>query len=468
MLRAHIGFTACLASLLFTPKVPLSSLGLEFGVANTGVFLGFLGFGLWCLISPSSVLRAPHQPTSAPLFCMFGGALLLSSIASGKLESTLYAVQLCLYLVLSARLFGKYFEDARSAGQLSASTGLLKLIGVIYAAGILISLGAGPIFTLTNPDSQTLVENVWIDRGIGFADNVNGAGGVMAMFLPLALFGWAGARKSTLRDLGLLFLYLAALFATLSRSATLSGVLALGIVTSYLAFKMLISKSGSVVPRVLLRIVLGVILSTAGVSILFTSEKLVPALSGLVYRFSASSGSLRGDVEYRSELWRAGLEYWKDLPFADKLVGVGFRNSMVRLSTWQTFHNFYVVLLNEAGLIGLIAFCSAVVAFIIRHVRSRNLARGRSPALVSVAAVLALCVHNMSEVFLYSPLFASLLMLFVCYGDVASPEERRSGGVAVRPLRLRWVPRQAVDRRCATGSKVVQSIVVSGDRGPGS
>jgi O-antigen ligase len=142
-------------------------------------------------------------------------------------------------------------------------------------------------------------------------------------------------------------------------------------------------------------------------------------------------------MQYRSELWRAGLDYWKDLPFVQMLIGVGFRNSMGRLATWQTFHNFYVVLLDEAGLIGLVAFCSAVMAFTIRHVRSRNLARGRSPALVSVTAVLALCLHNMSEVFLYSPLFASLLMLFVCYGDVASPLQKAQMWLRRGPLRPR-------------------------------
>lgn len=353
MRRVDVGFFVFMAVVFLAPELP---------VAGTTIPPGFVGLFLWILLGALNLPVA--QVTREPWFtaaAMFAVWAVMVSIQSPL--ASLYAYQQLVYFVPGGLLIRAY-AVARPAwfGR------LLTVVGSLYAAAIVISLWTGPFY----PWQMGFFVRGDVLRGGGTSSSVNQAGGVAAVFAILML-----GRGQRLAGL----LCIAATFATFSRSAAVA--FAAG--AASLAVHHFVQGQEKRAFR------LGGLLVVALVGML-----LLSALqdSG----FTTTRAAV--DLESRLDRWRRGVELWQRGDDWQLLVGDGFQSETV-----ITSHNYYIEVLADLGLIGLMLF--GILA------ASSLWAARRSPAS---AALIVLLTHNLTERFLHHP--AVIVTFLLCLAAI--------------------------------------------------
>lgn len=147
------------------------------------------------------------------------------------------------------------------------------------------------------------------------------------VLLGIFLFEKTPARKWSL--LGIILLLVNSLIRTLSRGsyvAFLAGLLILGILKS----------------RIILLILV--------VFLIFWRALVPNAVVERIETTRTSSGELDPSSQERIELWKVGMDMFKSSP----IVGCGFNSFEAR--GFVDTHNFYVKMLAESGIVGLLSF----------------------------------------------------------------------------------------------------------------
>jgi O-antigen ligase len=158
---------------------------------------------------------------------------------------------------------------------------------------------------------------------------------------------------------------------------------------------------------------IGLVLACAG-SVIVVTVFWEQAMALVLGSGLASFEELSTAQDRRLGYWVGGVRDWWEGGGAAAIFGSGFHStSGLTGDSWRTTHNLYITLLGDFGLVGLLLLVAAVVVYY--GAWGRALRRGHTDPEVTgyVIAVSALLLHNLSEVFLYSPMYVSLLVILV-------------------------------------------------------
>lgn len=422
MKRDHFCFVLFLILLFIAPELPVGAV-ISSGAALSSLPLGFVGLLFWLIVSPRSILKFSTRPLAALLLVSFAIYAWFVSGFSGKTISILYASQYLFYSLFGFLVLRSYLLRATVLGELNEVFAIIIIIGVIYSIGTIASVFTGPIYPHQTHWTGRLVEGNRIPRGVGFADNPNTAGGVLGFYLAASLFLYPLRWRYQWLVVAVTGL---GLFATLSRSAILSFVLAYGALLSLWSLRTLVARrsswqlSRSAVSWAFL--VVGGLTSAVMMFLMFggfQTDLTNNILSWFGLGMSGSAELIRDDIRARLELWNRGIHDWMTRGELSALFGVGLRNSMAisEYGTWATSHNFYISMLSEEGVIGLLVFISVLLGSIGKACRRLLTRPGLKVYPFAFLAILALSFHNMTETFLYSPAYVTLLLYSILLMD---------------------------------------------------
>jgi O-antigen ligase len=248
---------------------------------------------------------------------------------------------------------------------------LLKMLSVLAAILGLLGIAQtllGPHAWINSGHDQLLLFSGQVIRAYATFGHSNQFAGFLVLFLPLALaFFLATDKRRALLGWGAITLILfLALGLTYSRGGFLAALF--GCVMVSLRF----ARAHA------LRILLLATLGFAGVGTISLVQKL-PEKNTLLSR-AASVGELHKDaaIDFRFFCQRIGWTLWLQRP----LLGHGPGNYEqplkplvdARHSSWQFIrqhlHNFYLQLLVEVGMVGLLTFLFYIVVFFIRMIQT--------------------------------------------------------------------------------------------------
>ena len=131
----------------------------------------------------------------------------------------------------------------------------------------------------------------------------------------------------------------------------------------------------------------------------------------------------------------AGVERWADLSPTEQILGAGFRS--VGVNRWSgriiSSHNFYLEILSDCGLIGLVIFLFIIIGSVMKTAWLIVQNPNDSLARFCWCGLLILAIHNMTEVFFYDiPTLIWLILLLTC-SELAGRRAALAGGAALRP-----------------------------------
>jgi len=440
MKRDHLCFALFLTLLLIAPRVPVSAV-LEISAARASLSLGFMGLLFWLMVSPKPILKIGVRPFWAFLVVFFALYGWFVSLFSGNAVSILYASQYFFYSLVSFSVLRNYLLKASELNEFDKVFTVLNVVGLVYAAAALISLFAGPIYPYQTFWSARLVSGVWVQRATGFAGNPNNLGGILVFFLAAAMF--LSPPRWRYRWLGM-GVTGAALIATLSRSGILSFVF--GYLATVGVWCVRAAFTGKIDRRLFRGVVLTVFFAVGIVAVATLASHSVESVRVALASLGFGTGArLDQDVETRLALWGWGIHSWERQGAIAALFGVGFRNSMLvsAYGTWVTPHSFYITALCEFGLVGALAIVITLLGA-IGHASLRLLTAHRELNMYSFALLVlcALSIHNMTEVFLYSPTYVFLLLFAILLTEAADTRCR----VRTATPRVRCAPRRLVKK----------------------
>lgn len=396
MIRRHICWTIFLVLLMIAPELPLNWLGLP---TKSTLSLGFIGLIVWAIVCPSdffSFLKIRKRATLHYLMIAFVVYAFIVSVLSLNKISLLYALQYLFYGLIGGSLIRQYVARCYRTKDLKAVGRITTSVGIIYAMGVLLSLFVGPIYKEQAGWTQRLVGETFIQRGTGFAENPNHAGGILLFFTATALFLYP-SKRATWFVFGIVVL---GLIATFSRSAIVAGAVA------YISLASLWVLRAFFVGRISKMVV-----SMAG--LIGMSAVIVVVV---IVSFGGAFGQWSEDLGTRLEIWTQGLEHWAQQGFVNMLVGVGFYGSfeISSFGTWRTSHNFYIAVLNDFGIIGTLLVIS-IIAGSLFAVGRKLLVYGEMINIYSLVWVVLVgtYVHNMTEIFLYSVRYLVIIMFCI-------------------------------------------------------
>ncbi len=282
-----------------------------------------------------------------------------------------------------------------------------------------------------------LVINERFFRAFGTFGQPNPFGGFMGLLLPLSLMAavgygllvWQRWRVSTNLSYWTL---LSALFYTLASAILLAGLVASWSRGAWLGFAVAIVVLALAIPRRLWQSI-GLLISVAAlIGVLWFSGLLPPSIVsrvGSITQEYFSFDDVRG-VEITSENYPVveRLAHWQaalNIASAHPWFGIGFGNYEIaydsyRLINWHFplghAHNYYLNILAEAGIIGLLAYGKVWIGIIVVNWKARRhpdrLSRFIAAGLLGSWAYLA--VHSIFDNLYVNNLFLHLgLMLGV-------------------------------------------------------
>jgi hypothetical protein len=410
MKRDHIGFAILLCCLLLTPQVPLGGIpGLP---GRTELSLGIVGLMIWGALSPRHWLRLKTASCWRPLLglVLFAGYAFLVSLLSFSFVALAYAGQYLICLTLGYLLLSGYLTQAAARGELKTTGNILAAIGGVFSVGILVSVITGPFYPYEVQWAEKRWGGFYIQQGVGFAEGTNMAGAFLVVLCSYFSFAWPGNRK-----IGALLAMLSglALFATISRGAIIGMAVGLGALAMLLLLRALLRQKMS---RKSLRY--GILLLLLILIIGFALQDLVSSNSrgitgAIALGFGIGGPNLLESESARRETWQAGWENWQEGNINDLVLGKGFRGSQTihKYGTWQTAHNFFISVLGDFGMIGLVIFLGACALFLIPVGKDLLLRGGFPEERAAFVAGVGLLAHNMTETFFYSPALMGLLLL---------------------------------------------------------
>jgi len=419
MVHDHVCFAIFLVLLFIAPELPLGAVPDVGASSLVSLSPGFLGLIVWLVVSPSAVLYLPRRSSWALAMVYFALYGWLVSAFSGNIVSLLYASQYLFYTLLGFLVLRRYLARAHARGELGRSLKILIAIGIAYSIGILVSVFTGPIYPHQVHWTMRLAQGNVIPRGVGFADNPNSAGGILAFFFAASAFLCPFRSGYCVLPLALSS---AGILATFSRSAIVSLVggysilVGIQVLRCVLRRRIILCRPTSVRTGI---IILCLISCTLCLLNIWDRALVRDILFGL----GISEGqSLARDLIERMDIWRErGLDLWLAHGWVQALFGLGFRNSMIMsgYGTWQTAHNFYISVLVEFGIIGLLGVSIALLGA-LSGIARRVLSGGGNFDVnrFTLVALSAQLIHNMTETFLYSPKYVVLLLFVLILAEV--------------------------------------------------
>jgi O-antigen ligase len=426
--RPNLGFAIFLMLLLLAPKIPVGGFDTD-----TNVSVGAAGFVMWLMLAPRLPLRVVlAMPTVLGLIA-FAVYILLVSLASGRLVSVAYAAQYACYAIAAGVLIPAYLVHRTRQGRQAEAWRILAWVGGIYLVGILLSLWTGPIYPHQVGMAVKHYGSVDILRGAGFAESANAAGGIAAVLAAFYLLLYRPARRMSLL---LSVLALAGLIATLSRSAMIAFAGALFVLGVLLALRALLVRG-----TVRLRLpVIPLALLVIGISAAALSFQH-PTVSAAWQRLVLDEERLAHDVDKRLDHWLDGAETWADKPVVEQMAGSGFRSGGANefRGTHRSAHNAYVEMLNDFGLAGLLILLATLIVALCRATYAVLTQPDDRLSMFCLVGLSALMVHNATQVFFYSVVTLTFLIVLLTCGELARQEQRRRRpdrrpGIAQVPL----------------------------------
>ena len=416
MRRDHCCFALFLVLLFIAPEFPIGAM-LKGAPDLSSLSLGFVGLLFWLMASPKLLLnfRRGARSVWGILIILFAVYAWLVSAFSGSIVSILYATQYLFYSLFGFLILGAYLRKASICNELDKVFSIFIAIGTIYSLGVIVSVFTGPIYPHQTLWTARLWGDFHIQQGVGFGVNQNAVGGVLFFFLAASIFLYPRHKRWQLLIVGIMGL---ALLATLSRSAIFS--FALGCIALLSVWTLRILFTGRINQQSV-RCVVSTAFIAAGIFVavilggfLFLTPLRQETALAILSGFGIGDVSyLAQDMAFRIELWISGLRNWWAQGELGALFGVGFFNSAVigGKVAWVTAHNFYIAALGDFGLIGLLVFISALFGSIGNAALWTLTSRGKwGVSSFAFLAILALAIHNLTEAFLYSPIFIILLL----------------------------------------------------------
>lgn len=413
MSRNNICFALFMSLLLIAPKIPLKILG---GAERSSVSLGLAGLMIWFLACPKRPFSFPRLSPSHPLLwiIIFAIYAFVVSLLSGSMVSIAYSVQFLAYAVIGTILIRRYAKNFMSTNRRDTNSFFWGIV-IIYSIGMLISVFTGPIYPHQTISTVRGSGGFYIQQGVGFSESQNIAGIVVVFFTAACIYMYRG--KSWKRWI-LLCLLLLALLSTLSRSAIISFLLAL-------TFVWCIDNLSSVVQRVRIKVcalkdmvfvisALGFLVTTIVLVIYYVDKSLLFAILPF-FDVTGKDGLMAFHMADRFNLWWWGLNNWASGSLLKMIFGGGFRSSMTISTTgaWHTAHNVYITMLGDFGIVGLTLFLVALFGAFFRYARLFLTDKAGRAERFGLLVLLALSIHNMSEVYFYSPICLSLLIFIL-------------------------------------------------------
>lgn len=421
----HFLFIVLLSAMLISPKLSLPFAGLA---DKSGLSMGIFGLALYVIARPGYLLRRKGWRYSFPVkwLLIFSGYALLISLVTLNPVLVAYAGQYLVYIWFSAFILGAYLRKAARMEQLHVVYKIIAWIGLVYALAVLVSLRTGPLYSHHAMDYGRLWGGVYIQQGVGFSDGPNGAASILIVLCSFFMFKYRFLdRRAWIFSLAAVL----ALLATISRSAILSfliGIAAWLVVEGVRIFvhKKTLSRSAVFSFRSAGFVVL-ILSFLALVLLLNNSENFQAVLNSIARGFGINDefGTFGTDVSIRTALWDQGLALWSGGSVFERFFGLGFRGSFSLADgvAWITPHNAYIAMLGDFGLIGTFFFIAAVfwgaLKMAVKYVKHSWREEERA-AFVALAGLIA---HNMTEVFFYSPILMSMLVLMLTLGSFLDP-----------------------------------------------
>jgi hypothetical protein len=418
--RPNLGFALFLALLLIGPSIPVPGLAVTASLSPAAA-----GLVVWFMLAPRLPVRAVLTMPTVLGLIGFSIYVLLVSMVSGRLISITYALQYTFYTVLGGVLIPAYLVHKLRQGRELEAWRVVAWVGAIYAAGIIVSLWTGPIYSFQDAGGKHY-GSLLILRAHGFSESVNAAGGIAALISVFYLFLYPPSR---LQSAVLASLSVTGLVLTLSRSAIVAFTLAVCVLGALLVFRALFLRGK--VGRLRLRLVpVGFV---ALVIVAGIASYQQPMVAAAWERLVLDQEYLDRDVDTRLEHWSEGAERWANLSPAEQTIGAGFRGGAVHVSrgTFITAHNVYLEMLGDFGIIGLLTFLAVLAASTIGATRLILLRPKESLARFCFCGLVILIVHNMTEVFFYDMATLIWLILLLTCNELAG---RRAVAVTDGPV----------------------------------
>ncbi len=399
-LDAHVVLTAYLFLLVALPApLVLPALGSAGGPAT---MLAFAGAFLWCWFrlarEPVTPYRQPVK-TAALLFALVavvvyahGMLRTVPSFETSPADSALLRVFALIGILLLAH------DGLPSAQRLhamlhriAAGVGLLAFVALLqFLSGqVLVDRIQVPGLAWSLPDQPQMLGRNGLSRVSGTATSPIELGVVLAMTLPLMITvtlhsqGW---RRVTFGAMTAACSF--ALFLTVSRSALITAAVAVGF--------MLPAWSPTVRRRV----------AALGVVLLGVVYVTVP---GLLSTFRALFQGVESDPSARSRT--GSFAYAGEFVARSPWLGRGIGTF---LPEYHIFDNEYLLLIVEAGVVGLLAWLAAITTCVLAARRARLLARtdfDRQAAQALGAAVAAGAVGGLFFDLFGFPIVTGLLFV---------------------------------------------------------
>lgn len=413
-----------LGLLLLAPGIPLG--GFLGAPSMSSVSLGAVGIVLW------AALGATHRRSDrfgarlvpAALLVIFAIYALCISLLSSNLIAMAYSLQYAFYLIGAYILLRGYLSPGGRWGDSGAR--LLAFVAAIFAVGCIVSLWTGPIYKGEAGFAARQWGGLYIPQGVGFASSPNEAGGLLIVLTALV---WFAVPRASRKLKALVFI---ALLATISRSAITAFALGIASLGALLVFRALVVGK---VPKISLEsaLVLSLTLVVTSAIVIMLAFNRSSGHDGLVSALAQGFGVgpdslVAEDIAGRVTLWETGLDTWLAGEWHKRVLGRGFRQSFdIAENVWRTPHNAYLAVLGDFGLVGLLLLLLPFVWFLFLCAQ-RIIKRGGTGAERGAwVAVVALLLHNMTEVFFYAPAIMTLALLALLLFATETPASQGGG-----------------------------------------
>jgi len=415
----HICFTIFLFLLFIAPEIPLSFIHIS-GPALSSISIAFLGLIFWLIVNPKPIKVLKKRASLGFLVVSFAIYAFLISIMSDNLVSILYSLQYLFYALFGFLVLRTYLIKSSISEELNNTFGIFIVIGLIFSLGIIISVIIGPIYPHQTLWTARIMEDTIIQRGVGFTENPNAAGGLQIIFLAASIFLYPSHWRYKPIALAVMAI---GLFVTFSRSALISFFAAgFALVFFSLLHTMHTGKVCRQVAHYLatcailacIFLLIGFIIIICSAPDAFKSIIMSTILFGL--GISSDYSSIGKDTYTRLQLWQSGINNWINQGDLEAFFGIGFHNSNIinEYGVFSTPHNLYINVLSDFGIVGLFLIIFALLGPII-NAMSKFYTNPRASRLYSFSllSITALGIHNMTEIFLYSPKYVIMLLFSI-------------------------------------------------------
>lgn len=373
--RKHWLQAAAFATLwLFVFAIPWEDSVVLPGVGTASRFAGLLAFAVGVVSVARKDGVAVRRPAAFLLPFAFLCVWTVASVqwAPDRGDAVAYAFTL-VQLFLMSWLVWQLCRDAADRHRLMQA----------YVLGCYVSVAS----TVQQYMSGNAIEGLAVERFTAAGFNPNYLASTLALGIPMAWHLVLGSRgrATTLLNFLAIPAIIVAIVLTGSRG---------GLITAALAFTVVPLTYAKLGPRVQVTVV--AVLAGIGLAAYWLAPAFEENLPSGIERFADIPEQLQsGDLTGRGEIWRAGLEMFRDHPVRG--VGAGGFSESIRpyLGAGKTAHNAFLNVAAQMGAVGLALFLATF--FVVALPFGLSLAGDRIVYLVLLATVLLVLVPSTLE-----------------------------------------------------------------------